>query len=275
MTFSNASGETIRIESDSMSHGPEPSKEALDYGDVVEIVKINSRNDIVTYVQGKERGYKKFGSYGDVIIYDKNGVTKDFLVTHRAVIWIEYNTSASNRDPFLKNYGTFDIPSMKLFNVTRFFINDYFPNDFNLSIDINVILRNFREYNVEPHSGFLTKGDNNIQCDQLSDLRDSRGKPIEPVKIEWIKGRAEKPWFQNIYILIVIILLAIIIIAIIILIIYFRSKKKKKKEYFERKDQYYQNIPQQKSIKKKKSPKVVSRKRKDSEVNGKIDWDDD
>jgi hypothetical protein len=86
---------------------------------------------------------------------------------------------------------------MGLRDVTRFSIPDYQPNRFNLTVDLKVILRNFDKTNTEPHDGFIIKGDNNIQVDQLSDLKDSKGNPVEPVKTDWIVGKAqgELPWF--------------------------------------------------------------------------------
>ena len=46
-----------------------------------------------------------------------------------------------------------------------------------------------REYRPD-HSGFITKGDNNPECDQAGGLS-------SPVKITWIigKARGELPWF--------------------------------------------------------------------------------
>ena len=71
----------VVIESGSMEHDdnplyPEPGFThigAIDTGDLV-LVKSAERDDIVTYLEGKQTGYKRYGDYGDVIIYYKNGV---------------------------------------------------------------------------------------------------------------------------------------------------------------------------------------------------------
>jgi len=271
MLFPNAASETIVQESNSMSHGKESSPEALDKGEVVEIIKVNSKNDIITYTKGKEKDYKKFGDYGDVIVFNKNGDNKGSSVIHRAVIWIEYNASGSNSDRNLKDYGSFDIPSLRLFNVTKLFISDYGYRKINLSLDLVIILKNFKDFNIIPHSGYLTKGDNNVQCDQLSSLTDSYGKPIEPVKLEWIRGKAERPWYENIF-LIIGLIASIIIILVVVLIIYFKIRKRKKTDNSSKKIPRSKNeSPHKKNII-KKSVKSISKKNKNisenSEKNG-------
>ena len=70
----------VVIESGSMEHDgnqlyPEPGFThigPIDTGDLV-LVKSAERDDIVTYLEGKQTGYKRYGDYGDVIIYYKNG----------------------------------------------------------------------------------------------------------------------------------------------------------------------------------------------------------
>lgn len=187
----------VVIESDSMMHGDDSNVGTIDTGDLVLVKSIDdNRKEITTYVEGEKSGYKTYDSYGDVIIFKKNGVD-DTPVIHRAVAYIVYNASGNNNDPQLSAYGSWDIPSMGLRDVTRFWIPDYRPNRFNLSVDLKVILKNFQRTGIEPHDGFIIKGDNNIQVDQLSDLKDSEGNPVEPVKTEWIVGKAqgELPWF--------------------------------------------------------------------------------
>ena len=71
----------VVIESGSMEHDdnplyPEPGFThigAIDTGDLV-LVKSAGRDDIVTYLAGKQQGYERYGDYGDVIIYYKNGL---------------------------------------------------------------------------------------------------------------------------------------------------------------------------------------------------------
>ena len=71
----------VVIESGSMEHDdnplyPEPGFThigVIDTGDLV-LVKSAERSDIVTYLAGKQQGYERYGDYGDVIIYYKNGL---------------------------------------------------------------------------------------------------------------------------------------------------------------------------------------------------------
>ena len=108
----------VVIESGSMEHDdnplyPEPGFThigAIDTGDLV-LVKSAGRDDIVTYLAGKQQGYERYGDYGDVIIYYKNGLrgvcsagasldeaecnrqdgewTPATPVIHRAMAWVE------------------------------------------------------------------------------------------------------------------------------------------------------------------------------------------
>lgn len=56
-------------------------------GDVV-ILLGKGRTHIITYVEGKEKGYRSFGEYGDVIVYRPNGRKDVVPVIHRALYWI-------------------------------------------------------------------------------------------------------------------------------------------------------------------------------------------
>ena len=200
----------VVIESNSMMHGDDSSVGVIDTGDLVLVKNINNdRNNVKTYVDGarSNKNYETYNAYGDVIIFRKNGL-EDTPVIHRAVVWLEYNASGSyltqdaNRKTVVRQ-GSFDIPSLKYMdpkqpylNVTSFYIPHYKPNAINLTVDLRVILNNYHKTG-DPHDGFLTKGDNNDQVDQLSSLVDSDFRPVEPVKVNWIVGKAqgELPWF--------------------------------------------------------------------------------
>ncbi len=192
----------VVIESDSMMHSDDSDIGIIDTGDLVLVKSVDSQNDVKSYVEGKKSNYKTYGTYGNVIIFRKNGLD-DTPVIHRAVIWLEYNASGYHLESngvgggqSIKP-GSFDVPSRGLFNQSKkIHIEDYVPNHLNLTIDLNRILTNFEKSNIEPHSGFVTKGDGNDQIDQGS-LPDSRGRPLSVIKIKWIVGKAvgEMPWF--------------------------------------------------------------------------------
>jgi hypothetical protein len=208
-----------------MSHGSESSDDALDPGDKVEVVSVTSGEDIITYVEGKEKDHKMFGDYGDVIIYYKNGNEKENIVIHRAVVWIEYNASGSNNGHNLEDLGSFDVPSMGLYDVTSISLQEYGYKKETLTINLMIILNNFKNFDISPHSGYITKGDKNTVCDQLV-LIDSFGHLVRPVKLDWIKGKAD--WTQDTTIILIIIV-TIIIVEVIVILFVFRLKMKRKR----------------------------------------------
>jgi signal peptidase I len=243
-----SSAETIVVESGSMMHSRESSSETLDPGDIIEVIEIDSRNDIITYVEGKSKGYKKFGDYGDVIVCDENALG-DIPIIHRAVCWIEFNDTTLDYDTTTGHWtgGAYDIPELHVYGLTgAYSILDYGYEETLLMIDFQVIIDNFanitnrntglriglRSY---PHSGFLTKGDSNMMCDQNS-LRWSNSVVfVKPIKIEWIKGKAkffEETWLE-LYLIYIVIGVIIALIMIVIIIIFFKKKKTEDLKYSE------------------------------------------
>jgi signal peptidase len=184
----------VLVESNSMMHGVDSRLGNMDTGDLVLSKSVDGRNSIKTYIEGQKDDYRRFNAYGDVISFKKNGGT-DTPIIHRAIVWVEYNASGHNVIPECQEYGSFDVPSLNLYDVTEFKIKDYELSQYELEINLNKVIKDFREKNVKPHGGFITKGDNNPNIDQGS-LKDSKGNPLRPVKMEWILGKAdgEIPW---------------------------------------------------------------------------------
>jgi len=170
----------VAIESDSMMHANEPFGRlgTIDAGDMVLLVKVNKRSDVVTYgsarEQGKE-GLQTYGSYGDVVIYRKYGDPKEEQIIHRAMCWVEVEDSGNERTYTITEYNIYNqtsilIPELGIESPTG---GNYTPN--------------------WDHSGFITKGDNpstNKECDQTGGICD------QPIRLEWISGKArmELPW---------------------------------------------------------------------------------
>lgn len=174
----------VVVESKSMMHGDDSQLGVIDTGDLVLVKKVLSRGDVITYIEGKSKGYKTYGEYGDVIVYRKNGGTETPVI-HRAVVWVDYNSSGG---------GSFDIPSMGLYGQRgSLTISEYGFNKKTLVIRLDIILNGMK---LSPHGGILTKGDNNFGADQES-LPTETGGLVQPVKIDWIvgKGVGEMPWF--------------------------------------------------------------------------------
>jgi signal peptidase len=188
----------VVIESNSMMHGGDSEIGVIDTGDLTLVKSINERHDVVTYVEATcatnpHHGFKSYGDFGNVIVYRKNGLT-EIPVIHRAIAWIEYNATASN--PPYKYVG--NIPDIGVYNVTEYTLNKAGYQNQNIRINLDGIFRSSAvSTSRAAHSGFVTHGDHNPpQVDQES-LRVQQGSLVEPVKVNWVVGRAEGelPWF--------------------------------------------------------------------------------
>ena len=180
----------VVIESGSMEHDnnslyAEPGYTHLgtiDTGDLV-IVKEAEKKDIVTYLEGKNTGYKKYGDYGDVIVYYKNGIReKDGQpvtpVIHRAMFWVDVDVENK----------TYHVPE-----AGRTFYNEIDLEQFGDDKLVGTI-----EGQVLQNSGYVTKGDStgNPHPDQMTHF-DINGNKVQPVDPDWVVGmaRGELPWF--------------------------------------------------------------------------------
>ena len=168
----------VAIESNSMKHQDEPFGRlgTIDAGDMVLLVRINGIDDIVprgstlhgALAERDDDNYN-YGDYGDVIVYRPYGNPDETQIIHRAICWVEYNETYDTytvEDYEIYNQSTINIPEVGLYN--------YVPNN--------------------PHSGFITKGDN-LTTNQEADQTSSKICD-EPIKLEWISGKAsgELPW---------------------------------------------------------------------------------
>ena len=174
----------VVVESGSMQHSTESSAlGVIDTGDIVMVKKVTSEDDITPWSIGKEKDYKTYGEYGDVIIYDKNG-QGGTPVIHRAIVYIRVNeTNKQAGDPY-----TFDVPEWGIYNNQTI---EYYIEELNLQINYTP---------PRGHNGYLTKGDNqmtNTKIDQQSGISDVHGRIVEQVSIDWVVGvaRGEVPWF--------------------------------------------------------------------------------
>ena len=180
----------VVIESGSMEHDNNPLYAepgythlgTIDTGDLV-IVKEAGKTDIVTYLEGKDTGYEKYGDYGDVIVYYKNGIReKDGQpvtpVIHRAMFWVEVDVENK----------TYHVPE-----AGRTFYNEIDLEQFGDDKLVGTI-----EGQVLQNSGYVTKGDStgNPHPDQMTHF-DINGNKVQPVDPDWVVGmaRGELPWF--------------------------------------------------------------------------------
>ena len=178
----------VVIESGSMEHDNNPLYSepryshigTIDTGDLV-VVKKAEKSDIVTYLEGKKTDYKKYGDYGDVIVYYKNGIETYegqpvTPVIHRAMAWVEIID---------KENETYYIPE----------IDTTFQGKIQLA---EIGLGGGASIQNLQNSGYFTKGDStgNPHPDQLTHY-DITGAPVQPVDPNWVVGMAkgELPWF--------------------------------------------------------------------------------
>lgn len=172
----------VAIESGSMRHQDEPFGRlgTINAGDMVLLKKVDGKDDIVTRgsvcggaYANKDKDCFSYGNYGDVIVYRKYGLADATQIIHRAMCWVEYNEEDDTYtvEEYCKDH-------VKSITIPELALDDYTP----------------------AHSGFITKGDNeltNPQCDQAG------GICSEPIKPEWITGKArgELPWIGTINLL--------------------------------------------------------------------------
>ncbi|EQB66796.1 MAG: S26 family signal peptidase [Thermoplasmataceae archaeon] len=131
------------VESSSMEHSEYWTPGVINTGDIVFVKKVNSINDIVTYVQGRETGYSTYGEYGNVILYKNPQGT---IIIHRAIMyikWIDGRLSINNysNQSWLNVYGDCVV------------IKDVGFTHRNFSINVSVF---------SGQNGFITMGDNNL-----------------------------------------------------------------------------------------------------------------
>ncbi len=181
----------VVIESGSMMHSEESQIGVIDPGDIV-IVQESDKEDITTYVEGRNTGYKKYGQYGDVIIFEPDGDRDATPIIHRAVVYLEYDeVNSSFNIPSLEGLKYGEDWTTTQGDTTQgldetITIHDYGYADLEVTIDLS-------ELN---DSGFITMGDDNMDSSREEGKYD-QAKGDRPVKEEWIKGRArgELPWF--------------------------------------------------------------------------------
>ena len=149
------------VESGSMQHSDRSSFATIDTGDAV-VLRTPDKVDIRTYVDGYKDGYKRFGDYGDVIIYERAG---KIPVIHRPVVWLDWNASTNH----------WEAPSLVGFPAGKWECDNGLNDPMMLSGKLTFIDYGFASQTVHlnldalpKESGYVTKGDNNPVFDQGS-----------------------------------------------------------------------------------------------------------
>ena len=212
--YSGVSPPFTVINSGSMMHSSDSRIGIIDTGDMI-VVKDPDTIDIHTYVDGEKSGYRKFGEYGDVIVYKKPNQN----IIHRAMLHLELKSGSTSKVvwyiPSLKDYYNWGMcptsasePSEELkaqcwneetceLTITSANSECHFclidVGYAKLKVTIN--LYNLGHNKAEGYSGYLTKGDNastNTRFDQTSGIYDNKLvedniiKSVAVFEIPWI-----------------------------------------------------------------------------------------
>lgn len=209
----------VTIESESMVPN-------MNVGDLVVVVQKDRFGDLRTWDDGKASGYRKFGDYGDVIIYRPNGVTdmwasvgllplsKQHPIIHRAMTWVDAGEPVPS---YLNIYRGKVTPSGYLpLTIAGKTANGYLilstgsntsssnyttgsrditmqTPEGNYILPVDAVVPNSgyvrNTETVAAHGGYITKGDNNHFSDQ-GYLTIAGIRSVEPVEKEWVIGKA-------------------------------------------------------------------------------------
>jgi signal peptidase len=196
----------------------------MNVGDLVFVVSADRYGDLQTWESGKETGYQRFGDYGDVLIYAPNGAKGSLIpgigggvhpIIHRAMDEV---TEGESIPVYYYPYAKISSPEVYL---PAKIIDDKLVLE-NGTIVENAPLEwgytlNVTSTGISPHSGLITKGDNNLYSDQPT-----LSQPVQP---EWIVGKALFGIPLIGYIPLNIVPVAIILIALMLLYEYYQRRK--------------------------------------------------
>ncbi len=200
----------VVVESSSMQHGDTSSAlGVIDTGDLVLVQVSPARGDVVTYLEGRARGYSTYGDYGDVIVFRIYNLPGETPIIHRAIMSVTPNGTDAADVPDLaalpssewQGVNWLGQPTNLPYGLTSVWIRSMgYTRDLNITFD----LRSFaRMMSAEPAArqgpGYITMGDNNAihRCfvrDPCASIPyDTGWFPIQSDIIGHARG--EIPWF--------------------------------------------------------------------------------
>ncbi len=206
----------VVVESSSMQHGSGDVLGVINAGDLVLVKRVEVPSQVTTYAQGEASGMSSYGEYGNVILYAPNGDRSTTPVIHRAILWLEWNST----------YRKFVVPSLSDLSCHAGYL--WFPGGNSSgegycpaspsslitgylellhvgwqSVKVQIDLRLLE--NDSGHSGFLTMGDNNFggglgDFDQSGACLAGISCLVEP---GWVEGIAQGmiPWVGSLKLL--------------------------------------------------------------------------
>ena len=190
----------VTIESESMAPH-------MNVGDLVFVVRADRFGELQTWESGRTTGYMKYGDYGDVLIYSPNGAEGSLIpglgagvhpIIHRALaktpdqtripVYYYFFRGTSSPEEYLparivNNAWVLDDGTV----VARIENGMIIPDARNSTADQGYILTSDI---VAEKGGYITKGDNNVRSDQGSLLSRTELGVIQPVRDEWVVGKA-------------------------------------------------------------------------------------
>jgi signal peptidase I len=201
------------VESDSMQHGSSDILGLINTGDLVLAQKVDP-SQITTYVFGLRTGYSTYGEYGDVLLYEPNGISTTPII-HRAILFLAYNPATEGYNASFPAGTPCGSEANAVYNLTPTPTGPQGCADTSNLRDTTLTLYNIGwmkstvTVDLSPgllgaHSGYLTMGDNNYAgctgpasgqpCTGLPDQTTGRSTLVEP---GWVIGvaRGMLPWF--------------------------------------------------------------------------------
>ena len=172
----------VAMTSRSMSHARHDLPGVLDPGEKISVEPVLRRADVVTMLEGRQRGHRVAGDWGDVVSFEAvhGGEGTRQGIVHRAIAWVEYNATAD----------AYDVPDLGLRGVRVFVVPDVGTWDpmggAYVHLDMPVHLDPAR---AGRHDGFLTKGDNNPAFEQEAGNGLSGIGDVHLVAVERIDGK--------------------------------------------------------------------------------------
>ncbi len=179
----------------------------MNVGDLVFVVSADRFGELQTWESGRTSGYVKYDDYGDVLIYAPNGAEGSLIpglgggihpIIHRALaetpdqsnipVYYYFFRGTSSPDEYLpariiENAWVLDDGTV----VARIENGIIIPDPQNSTPDQGYILTTDL---VAEYGGYITKGDNNVRSDQGSLLSRTELGIIQPVRDEWVVGKA-------------------------------------------------------------------------------------
>jgi signal peptidase len=215
----------------------------MNVGDLVFVVDADRYGELQTWETGRNSGYMKFDDYGDVLIYAPNGAQASLIpglgggvhpIIHRGMgttaegtgIPVYYyfymgQSSPSRYLPVTETDNTWILDDGTV--VARIEKGLIIPEKNNITPEDGYIIISDQ---MAKNGGYLTKGDNNVRSDQGSYLSMMELGVIQPVRPEWIVGKALFAIPLLGYIPLNIIPVGIILILTMVLWEYYQRKKR-------------------------------------------------